>query len=86
MSIHCLTFILVDYSIDETKEGMNMIRCKPYRVNDEMFCDGCAKSWDVNDLAPECTEEDQQIRRMNNKQERKRVGREVIKKLKRGLS
>lgn len=63
-----------------------MIRCKPYRVNDEMFCDDCAKSWDVNDLAPECTEEDQQIRRMNNKQERKRVGREVIKKLKRGLS
>lgn len=63
-----------------------MIRCKQYRVNDEVFCSSCAKSWGVDEPAPECTEEDQNIRRMNNKTERKRVGREMIKKMKDSLS
>ena len=63
-----------------------MMKCKQYRVNDQMFCSSCAKSWDITEDAPECTEEDQNIRRMNNKNERRRVGREVIRKLKQILS
>lgn len=53
-----------------------MGNCKTYRVNDEMFCSSCARVWDVNSPKPECTIGDQK------EYKRKKVGREMIKKLK----
>lgn len=59
-----------------------MDNCKTYQVNDEMFCNSCARVWDINEPKPECSISDQRRCKLNNEYERKRVGREMIKKLK----
>ena len=63
-----------------------MNNCKLSQVNDEMFCSNCARVWSVDETKPDCTIDDQRKREINNEEERKRVGREMIKKLKDSMS
>jgi hypothetical protein len=63
-----------------------MNNCKLSQVNDEVFCSNCAKVWGVDEPKPDCTIDDQRKRIEDNEEERKRVGREMIKNLKRSMS
>jgi predicted amidophosphoribosyltransferase len=63
-----------------------MIKCRERRVNDEVFCDSCAKVWAVDETKPECNEKDQNKRKIDSMERRNGMYRNMIKVMRDSLS